>query len=439
MSLLDRVRYAVMVDGVGAAATRLQRRRTEARLRQARPHPTLAPPLQCSGYLKELIFRHYLKGRYASGARPVAWVTSGAPSEFLVALGFHLHYPENHGAVCGVRRTAQAACERAEQAGWSRDLCSYARTDIGTALGAETPVGRIPPPDLLLCCTNICQTVLYWYQVLAWHYGCPLVVVDTPFLYGQAPAHAVDFVKAQLEEAVETAERVAGRSLVPAELERTTRLSKEAVELWLAVLETARARPSPITAFDEFIHLAPIVEMRGAPVTVDYYGVMLAELQQRVARGEGALRQERHRLLWDNLPIWPRLRWLNERLAERGAALIASTYTNAWAELAPLIDPSDPLGSGARTYLHAILNRGTGAKLQTMRTMAADYALDGVILHSDRSCKPYSIGQVDQRDQLSRKLGIPALLLEADHSDPRSFSEEQAATRVDAFLEVLEA
>jgi benzoyl-CoA reductase/2-hydroxyglutaryl-CoA dehydratase subunit BcrC/BadD/HgdB len=93
----------------------------------------------------------------------------------------------------------------------------------------------------------------------------------------------------------------------------------------------------------------------------------------------------------------------------------------------------------ARTYIHPILNRGSGDKLATMKRMIDDYHLDGVILHSDRSCKPYSIGQIDQRDRLARDHGVPALLLEADHNDPRSFSEEQVSNRLDAFIEMLGA
>jgi len=46
---------------------------------------------------------------------------------------------------------------------------------------------------------------------------------------------------------------------------------------------------------------------------------------------------------------------------------------------------------------------------------------------------------MDQRERLSKEAGIPAMLLEADHADPRSFSEEQVANRLSAFLEVLEA
>jgi hypothetical protein len=128
---------------------------------------------------------------------------------------------------------------------------------------------------------------------------------------------------------------------------------------------------------------------------------------------------------WDNLPIWYKLRDLAELLAAHGVAVVASTYTNAWAELAGLIDPAQPLESMARTYLHPILNRGTGYKLATMQRMIADYALDGVILHSDRSCKPYSIGQMDQRDRLIRASGVQRCRRGADHNDPRAYADGQ--------------
>jgi len=438
---IDDLRYHLAVNVMGRAVLRYERARSTYKLARVDPskHPHFGPMLATSPRLKELISLHYLKGRYASGAVPVAWVTSGAPVEFLVALGFHLHYPENHGAVCGIRRVTESIMGHAEDAGWSRDICSYARTDIGTALSGETPVGRVPPPDLLVCCTNICQTVLYWYQVLAHHYKVPLVIIDTPFIYRELSEHAVDFVKRQIESAIEVAEAVAGKSLHPDQLEETSLRAKQAVDLWLQILKCGQRRPAPISAFDEFIHMAPIVEMRGAAFTVEYYRSLLAELDQRIVRGVGAVVGERKRLIWDNLPVWYRVRWLAEQLASRGVALVASTYTNAWGELAPLIDPKQPLESGARAHLHAILNQGTGHKLKTMKQMVQDYSADGVILHSDRSCKPYSIGQIDQRSRLAEELGVPALLLEADHNDPRAFAEEPAATRIEAFIELLEA
>ena len=433
------LRYQWNANLFGRAALRLNRRLAERKARTAGRSQSgcLAPPLQISPRTKELIYRHYLAGRYANGARKVAWVTSGAPVELLKALDFYVLYPENHGAVCGTSRVVVDIAGEAESAGYSMDICSYARTDIGSMLSGKTPVGRLPRPDLLLACTNICQTVLFWYRVLAEHFQVPLILVDTPFIYTETSEHAVDYVRRQIEEAVPAAERVAGKSLDERKLRRVARRSRDASQLWMEILERAAHHPAPISVFDQFIQMAPIVEMRGEAYTVDFYAAMLKEVDRRIANGIGAIRNEKKRLLWDNLPIWYRLRYLAELLGERGAVLIASTYTNAWAELAPLIDPERPFESAAQTYLHPILNQGTGHKLKTMLAMVEKYALDGAILHSDRSCKPYSIGQIDQRDRLIREHGLPALLLEADHNDPRAFAEEQAANRLEAFLEML--
>ena len=397
----------------------------------------LAPPLKIGLRTKELIAKHYLEGRYVEGIRPVAWVTSGAPVEILKALGFYVLYPENHAALCGARRISLELCLEAEKAGYSPDICSYARCDFGALISGRTPVGKLPKPDLLVCCTNICQTVLYWYRVLEEHFKVPLIIIDTPFLYREAQDHHVDYVKNQLENLIETAEKVSGKKLKFQKLKETLRLSKMATELWLQVIKRAKHIPSPISVFDQFIHMAPIVEMRGDAETVDFYAHMLKELDARIASGTAAVVNEKKRLLWDNLPIWYRLRALSELLAERGVSIVASTYTNAWGELAPMMDPERPIESMAKTYLYPILNRGVGHKLRTMKTMIEEFKLNGAILHSDRSCKPYSVGQIDERNRLISEVGVPALLLEADHNDPRSYSEEQIRNRLIAFMEML--
>jgi bcr-type benzoyl-CoA reductase subunit B len=406
--------------------------------KRAQTSDILTPPLKIASRSKKMVAMHYLRGRRANRHSKVAWVTSGAPIEFLKALDFYILYPENHGALCGTARVVVNIASEAENAGYSRDICSYARTDIGSMLSGKTPVGQLPKPDLLVACTNICQTVLHWYQVLAHHFEVPLILIDTPFTYTAVTDHALAFVKQQLEEAIPIVEKVAGNGLDENRLYEVVSLSRDASSLWQELLERGKHRPAPISVFDQFIFMAPIVEMRGEASTVEFYAALLDEVDQRIARGIGAVKDEQKRLLWDNLPIWYRLRWLAEYLGRHGIVIAASTYTNAWAELTPHIDPHNPLESMARTYLHPILNRGAGDKLAKMKQMIDDYHLDGAILHSDRSCKPYSIGQLDQRDRLIQECGLPTLLLEADHNDPRSFSEEQVANRLAAFVEMLE-
>src|SRR5512147_353935 len=197
-----------------------------------KPAGPFGPPLESTRKLKDLMTVHYFSGRYADGAVPVAWVTSGFPVEPLRTLGFHTVYPENHAAMCCVQRLTPALSDAVEAEGYSRDLCSYVRSDLGSLATGRSPAGRLPRPDLLACCTNICQTVLYWYRDLARRFGVPLVLVDTPFVYGEPTDRQLRYVVDQLEEAIQVAERVAGRRIDRGELSEAARLARDGSQLW---------------------------------------------------------------------------------------------------------------------------------------------------------------------------------------------------------------
>ncbi|MGE5247466.1 MAG: 2-hydroxyacyl-CoA dehydratase subunit D [Verrucomicrobiota bacterium] len=434
-----RLQYEVVSRTAGPVLAALGRWRgiTERRRAVQAPSP-FGPPLESTRKLRELTARHYLAGRYADGAVPVAWVTSGFPVELLRPLGYHAVYPENHGAICSVKRAVPGLSDAAERLGYSRDLCGYARTDLGAAITGRTPVGRLPRPDLLCCCTNICQTVLYWYRSLAAHFRVPLVLVDAPFVYGEARPHHLAYVAGQLRQVAETAARVARRRTDRAALSETLTLSRTAALLWAECLRTSQTRPAPWTGFDAFFHMAPIVALRGTAECNAYYRMLLDELRHRVAKGVGGIVAERGRLLWDNLPIWYALRPLSTLLAEQGFNVVCATYTNAWAEAGRLVDPADPEESLARAYVHVLLNRDLPYRLSLMKRLCSEYGAAGAILHSDRSCKPYSIGQIDLATRLSAEAGVRSLLLEADHADPRVWSVAQAEQRLRAFMECFE-
>ena len=74
---------------------------------------------------------------------------------------------------------------------------------------------------------------------------------------------------------------------------------------------------------------------------------------------------------------------------------------------------------------------------ETVIEMIDKYDVHGFVMHSNRSCKPYSFGQIDIMNIVREKAGIPVLMIEADMVDPRSFSQSQIETRIDAFMEML--
>ncbi|TFH40929.1 MAG: 2-hydroxyacyl-CoA dehydratase, partial [Chrysiogenales bacterium] len=217
------------------------------------------------------------------------------------------------------------------------------------------------------------------------------------------------------------------------------RLSISAMRLWQEVLETGMNKPAPMTAFDAFFHLALIVTLRGTQVVIDYYRELLAELKARIAEGIGMVPNEQYRLLWDNLPVWFKTRWLSDKFASHNAALVASTYTNAWCSVVDLIDENDLAGSLGIASSSIYINISIDKMLGELGEMIRKYDVDGLVMHSNRSCKPYSLGQYDIQKMVMKEFGIPSLIIEADQVDERNFSDGQIETRIDAFMETIKS
>ena len=91
----------------------------------------------------------------------------------------------------------------------------------------------------------------------------------------------------------------------------------------------------------------------------------------------------------------------------------------------------------AEAYTRIYLNIGVDEMAKEVLEMIRLYDVDGFVMHSNRSCKPYSFGQLDIMKIVREKTGIPVLMLEADMLDPRNFSLSQADTRIDAFMEII--
>ncbi|MBU7028576.1 MAG: 2-hydroxyacyl-CoA dehydratase, partial [Theionarchaea archaeon] len=144
---------------------------------------------------------------------------------------------------------------------------------------------------------------------------------------------------------------------------------------------------------------------------------------------------EKIRLLWDNIPLWYAMRSLSEIFEEYNACLVADTYTNAWASAN--IDTGNPMESLARNYLEIYLNISMDLMLERIVNLVKVFDVDGMVMHSNRSCKPYSLGQYDLARNIKEETGIPVLIIEADMVDSRSYAEAQTKTRIEAFLESL--
>jgi bcr-type benzoyl-CoA reductase subunit B len=401
-------------------------------------NPVDPTKIKAARKMRDLMTTYYLDALGAAqNNRLVAWITSGGPVEPLVAMDIIPVYPENHGAMIGSAKMGEDLCAKAEDMGYSADLCSYARSDIACAVVKGGPIGGLPKPDMLICGNNICGTVLKWYEIQARYFQVPLFIFDTPVCHtGYSPEIAA-YVNAQVHEYVAFLEQVTGKKMDRDKMNQVGRLSYQGQRLWQQVLNTMTHKPSPMSAFDAFFFLALIVTLRGTQIAVDFYKELIDELEQRIKDGIGVVADETYRLLWDNLPVWHRLKWLSDKFSAHQACLVADTYTSAWCSALTYIDENNFLDSIAQAYTRIYLNIGVDQMAEEVLKMIRFYDVDGLVMHSNRSCKPYSFGQMDIMQIVRQQTGIPVLMIEADMVDPRSFSQSQVETRIDAFMEIV--
>ena len=153
-------------------------------------------------------------------------------------------------------------------------------------------------------------------------------------------------------------------------------------------------------------------------------------------RSVSAIPNERWRLYWEGMPVWPKIRELSEKFFDLRAVIAASTYCNSWAF--EEYNGGDPLDWMARTSLAIFINRDETAKQEFLKTMFSRFDIDGAIFHNARTCPNNTNSRFGMARRLREELDMPILVLDGDLCDVRFFSTAQSMTNIEAFIEQIE-
>jgi benzoyl-CoA reductase/2-hydroxyglutaryl-CoA dehydratase subunit BcrC/BadD/HgdB len=401
--------------------------------------------IEASNDMKQYMADYYYELDHASktGERKVAWCSSVGPAEILRAMNFLVFFPETHSAMLGATRMATEYIPRANALGYSPDICSYLTADIGAYVQGITPLSKaykgiesIPKPDVLVYNTNQCRDIQDWFEWYSREFSAPSVGIHTHRGVKGVDESHIRSIATQMEAMIEPLEEVSGKKFEMDELKKIVALSQECSELWKKVLDTAAAVPSPLTFFDGTTLMGPAVVGRGTQQAVDFYKILLAELEKRVEDHVGAVEGERFRIYWEGMPIWGRLRAHSELFADMKACVLASTYCNSWIFSA--FDPKDPFTSMAEAYTELFIVRADEVKEKYIKEMIKFFSIDGVVYHDAKTCPNNSNCRYGMPQRLELETGVPSLIINGDLNDLRCLSDEQTNTNVEAFIEQLE-
>lgn len=388
--------------------------------------------------LNEALDKHYKDALNAKEeGKLVAWATSICPQELLEAMDIDVVYPENHAAAIGARKGALEFIEQSEGKGYSSDICSYARVNMGYVDLKNSSAGNIPMPDLIFCCSNICNTVIKWYENLAKVLDIPLIMFEMPFNHTyDVPSHSIRYMRGQIDHAIKRLEEITGRDFNYSKFEEVMTISNETSEWWKKATDLAVHKPSPLKGYDMFNYMAVIVCMRGKKECKEIFKLWYEEMLEKVENGIGPFKdgEEEYRVMWDGIACWPNLSVTYKTLKKFGINMVTSTYPESWN----IKYESNDLDGMAKAYSSNYANRNLVYGRENVSKLVKDFDLDGIIYHSNRSCKLMDFRQYEIQRMIEEETGVPSVVFDGDQTDPRIFSEAQYETRIQALVEMME-
>lgn len=263
----------------------------------------------------------------------------------------------------------------------------------------------------------------------------PLYVIDCPRITEEIDEYHVRYVAEQLRNLGSELEKITGRTLDEAKLKEAVQLSDKAAELWRTVLEHRKSKPCPMGVTDSSAAMFPIVASAGTNEAVEYYQKLLAEVSDRVKEGVGVIEDEKYRLLLSGIPFWHHLNLFNYLETKFGAVFVYELYTATWGITS--LNLAKPYESLAFKMLYNPTNMPQTWLEKWVTKLVKDFDVDGMVLFSSRSCKATSILNIAVQKFLRERHGIPSVVIEADHTDDRAYSDAQAKAKLDVFMEVL--
>ncbi len=378
----------------------------------------------------------------------------GNAVEILRTFDFQLVFPEINSLQTGVRKVSEDYLRESEDYGYSPDVCSYVKADVGLILREQKhPAGTIPKADIAIA-SNMCATFIKWGEIWERMLKTPTFVLDLP---GQRSAnwqvrrgdaqHMADaaWVEAQFRDLIARCEKITGKRFDIDRLAEVEDRVNRMVAHWNRVMELNRNSPAPYNAMlDGLTYIGIMNVYRGTDEGVEFMRRLAETIEAKVARGEGRVAQERFRLLFSGTPCYVSMRRLVELFESWGGVFAYSDYLTFAAggmDAGELVyDTSRPLESLAEITALAA-QRGLSNQFFAHERLAQqirDYGVDGIVFHGIKSCRFVSSGMADTRNFLNHRLNIPSLYIESDLIDPRYWSDAQIKNRVDAFFESLQ-
>jgi benzoyl-CoA reductase/2-hydroxyglutaryl-CoA dehydratase subunit BcrC/BadD/HgdB len=388
----------------------------------------------------------------------IGWIGGDtAATELLYAFDILPQHIDSMATNFSAKQVSQDFIIRAEKWGFPRDFCSYYKTDVGYLLSSIDDYPQIesvawPKPDLMIGGPSVCFLHPHGIQFLQRFLNTPAFIFDSPklpyrlvpdkdhtFIGCEVPYeienHFFEYGLKQQNRCVEFLEKISGKKLDMGKLKEAVRLSKYTNDLWLRIDELRANVPAPLGAADIMSLMLVQFLWAGSHRGIDIYEQALREIEDKIAHGEGAVPEEKFRILFEGLPPWYSLGLFNYIQDHHGAVSVIETYPLNWTY--SQLDPDYPLESLVKKRFSTFYTNNARDRADTFIRRMEACRVEGLIIWSDMCCKFVNLFSRYLKQKVETELNIPGIILDADQCDVRDYNETLLKNRIDAFFETL--
>ena len=349
-----------------------------------------------------------------------AMVSIFVPCELVQEAGLAPYNVEGFSCYVAATSAEQGCIQAAHAAGVPETLCSYHRTFLGAAQR-----GLLPAPRCVVFTNVACDANLLTFRTLAQHYGVPSFAIDVP---RDQSEESVRFVERQLRELKTFLEETTGAHIDDDALSERVQRSRdtlEGFEMYQKLVAGCTVPADLVTplycAVTNNILLGTLEEAHYVSLLLD--GAMAAPPKQGT-----------HIYWMHTVPYLSQA--MHDALYLRdGVRIVGCELASACSSD---FDPSRPYEAMARRLVHNRFNGGALRRIRMGIESARTVGADGVVWFNHWGCK-HTIASSQLAKRMFEEASFPFLVLDGDGGDRMAGSEGQIATRLGAFLEMLNA
>jgi benzoyl-CoA reductase/2-hydroxyglutaryl-CoA dehydratase subunit BcrC/BadD/HgdB len=300
--------------------------------------------------------------------------------------------------------------------------------------------------DLALASSYSCDMGSKADDLVTAQFGTPIAYIEGVMdsHWGEYPDYLperVQYLGAQINQALKKAERILGIQIGPDASERSQKNNQAFVNNLLRLLELMRADPVPVSIAElELLEALPGSSTgRGIGEGIRATEILIHELEERVKAGIGVTQKGAPRVMAGvGHTSDPRVTHLPEDV---GLA-VPLTKVLCWVGGPPIkIEKTYPTpGETMAAYeLAAGPFHGTDGMIKRLEMATEVMKLDGFIKNSLYNCRVSALSSHIAKKYLEEKTGLPVLSLEIDDFDSRTYSAASLRTKVETFANMLKA